>query len=166
MNEINDQKTATKLHEAVEEVLVENNLQTILYFSKIQKHWDILVGKPLAAKTSPNRLVHKTLYVIVEDAAYSHHLAYFEKNIIDLISSPEICGEGAVDKIRFRVGKRPQMKENKSSQNSDSKIKTVRSKNKIGEKARQAAENINDTKLKNAFARFMSVKTEPDEDKS
>ena len=56
-----------KLEKSVEEVLTENNLQSVLYFSKIQKHWDIIVGKPLAAKTSPALLRKQVLTVIVED---------------------------------------------------------------------------------------------------
>ncbi len=158
MNETNDPKATTKLEKAVEDVLVENNLQVVLYFSKIQKHWDILVGEPLAAKTSPSRLVRKTLYVRVEDAAYSHHLAYFEKNIIDLIASPEICGEGAVEKICFRVENNQGAKTAESAQHNEPG-KRVSGTNEISDKVKKTAEAITDKKLKNVFARFMSLKT-------
>jgi len=52
--------------------------------------------------------VKKTLYILVEDAAYSQHLRYYIEPLLDLIASEPICGENKVLKIRFRVGKLPE----------------------------------------------------------
>ncbi len=74
MNEQFPESRFSKLDKAVENALVENKLQAVLYFRKIFKHWDIIVGESLALKTVPSKLVRKVLYVTVEDAAYSHHM--------------------------------------------------------------------------------------------
>ena len=145
----------TKLEDAVEDVLIENNLQAVLYFSKIYKNWEVIVGKPLATKTSPAKLVKKTLIVNVEDAAYSHHLKYYEKNIMELIASPEICGSGVVRKIVFKVGKHSILAASKkAAQMSESQSK--HDKKEIKEKAKQTAAQISDKQLSSAFGRYMS----------
>ncbi len=155
MNESEFEKEFSKLEKAVENVLVENKLEAVLYFTKIYKHWDIIVGESLALKTVPSKLINKTLYVTVEDAAYSHHLTYFEKNILDLIASPEICGDGIVKKIIFRVGSKSVLK-----------FRKKQGKNPVDapfsvdyqqyEEAQKTSEQITDRKIKSAFARYMS----------
>lgn len=159
MNESDNQVNVTKLEDAVEDVLVENNLQAVLYFSKIQKNWSVLVGEPLAVKTSPQKLEKKTLIVAVEDAAYSHHLKYYEQQLLDLIASPEICGEGAVKRVRFRVGE-PSPMASAELEKATAKPEFDRSKPvDLSETARDTSECIEDRKLKNSFARYMSIST-------
>ncbi len=154
MNDISEDSDFVKLEKTVEDVLTENNLQSVLYFSKIQKYWEIIVGKPLAAKTSPIQLHKKKLIVHVADAAYSHHLKYFERQILDLIASPEICGEGVVKKVSFRVGKTTIASSPKPPQKSQKGSKRISSQ--VDPKAQQTAENISNRKLKASFARIMS----------
>ncbi|MBU2514152.1 DUF721 domain-containing protein [bacterium] len=152
----------TKLEKAVENVLVENKLQSVLYFTKIHKYWEVIVGKPLAGKTSPAKLVKKTLIVMVEDAAYSHHLKYFEKNIIDLIASPEICGEGIVRKVVFKVKEKSLIKQKQVAQPESKEQVPIKIK-PIKNEAAQTAEIIKDKRLKASFSRFMSSNI-PDKD--
>jgi Dna[CI] antecedent, DciA len=157
MNEPSEQKSVTKLEKAVEDVLIENNLQAVLYYSKILKNWEILVGKPLAVKTSPEKLVRKTLFVTVEDAAYSHHLKYYEKQLLDLIASPEICGEGAVKKILFRVG---QPSDTLSAEENEVLLESQKYQKivEVSDDALKTSNQIVDKKLKSSFSRFMSSK--------
>ena len=145
----------TKLEVAVENVLVENKLESVLYFSKIQKHWEIIVGQSLAKKTSPLKLSNKTLVVMAEDAAYSHHLRYFENNIIELISSPEICGEGIVKKVVFKVGETSILRE-KSAEKPEENTKVPSLQKELPSEAQKTADLIQDKKLKSSFSRFMS----------
>ncbi len=154
MNDISEDSDFVKLEKTVEDVLNENNLQSVLYFSKIQKHWEIIVGKPLAAKTSPVQLIKKKLIVNVADAAYSHHLKYFERQILDLIASPEICGEGVVKKVSFKVGKTAPKPANKNPQKSQNRSKRISPQ--IDPKAQKTSENIGDRKLKASFSRLMT----------
>lgn len=144
-----------KVEQVVEKVLKKRNQQAILYFSKIFRNWDIIVGAPLAQKTAPQKLTARTLYIMVEDAAYAHHLKYFTKNIIELIASPEICGEGVVKKIVFRVGPKSIMRQNTAKKKSTLQ-KPLPIAYKILPHAQKTAKSINDSKLQRLFASFMS----------
>ncbi|MBU3916562.1 DUF721 domain-containing protein [bacterium] len=145
----------SKLDKALENVLVENKLQAVLYFRKIYKHWDIIVGESLALKTVPSKLVRNVLYVTVEDAAYSHHLNYFEKNILDLIASPEICGEGSVKKIVFRVGSKSVLKTRKEI-SKELQEKKPEIDAEVIKQADEVSDKISDQGLRNVFQRYMS----------
>lgn len=139
----------------IEKVLTDSQLEDVIFFNQIVRNWEIIVGKPLAGKTSPNKLQYKTLFVLVEDAAYAQHLKYFEEKILELISSPEICGENRVRKIIFRVGEVKPIKMPKKEPK-----KTLRTKINIPtsfqKKADECAENIHDQDLKSSFARLMA----------
>lgn len=154
MNDFSDTPRPEKLERTVEKVLKDNDLQSVLFFSKIQKHWEIIVGKPLAAKTAPVKLHEKTLIVEVEDAAYSHHLKYYESNIIDLIASPEICGEGIVKKVVYQVGKSAKKQMEESISKTETESLSIDAA--IQQSAEQQGESIQDRKLKNVFVRLMS----------
>lgn len=144
-----------KVEKVVKKVLIDNNCQDVYYFSRIYKHWDVIIGESLSGKTSPQKIEKKVLYIMVEDAAYSHHLKYYEKNIIDLISSPEICGEGVIRKIVFRVSPdslidKPRIikeKKSKVSKNISAEAKELSDK---------SSQIIKDKRLKRSFARLMS----------
>lgn len=151
-----EDRKLTKLEHSVEEVLTENQLQAVLHFSKIYKNWEVIVGKPLTTKTSPAKLDKKTLIVNVVDAAYSHHLKYYEKSILELIASPEICGEGIVKKVVFKVGKALRWNSlNQDVQESDENTKRKRDQ-KPDERAESTAVKIADKGLRSAFSRYMS----------
>jgi len=148
-------REAQKVEKILEKVLREQGKQAILHYAKINRHWEVIIGSSLAKKTAPLKLLRRTLTILVEDAAYAHHLKYFEKNILDLIASPEICGEGAVTKVVFRVGTKSFMKEHAEQTNSNqSQIK--KEMPKILAIAKETASNINDKSLEKAFARCMS----------
>lgn len=92
-----------KVEKVIEKVLKENHLQEVYYFTRIVTHWPVIVGEPLARKAVPLKLERYVLQIGVVDSAYSHHLRFYENRILDLIASPEICGENAVRKILFRT---------------------------------------------------------------
>ena len=144
-----------KANQLIEKVLTDNHLHDVVFFNQILHNWEIIVGKPLAAKTSPGKLEYKTLSVWVEDAAYAQHLKYFEGKILDLISSPEICGENRVLKIVFRVGefKLPKIEKNYSDTQQTIKNDIPQP---IQKQADECAENIQDKELKASFAKLMA----------
>lgn len=144
-----------KANRLIEKVLTDNHLQDVIFFNQILRNWEIIVGKPLATKTSPGKLQYKTLSVWVEDAAYAQHLKYFEGKILDLISSPEICGENRVLKIKFRVGEIKSPQAEKKVPDSQQLIqKSI--PQPIQKQAEECAENIQDQELKTSFARMMA----------
>jgi len=147
-----------KVEAVVDKVLVENNREDLLHFSKIYRYWDVIIGGPLATKTIPQKLEYRTLTILVEDAAYAHHLRFFEGRILDLISSPEICGENIVRKVRYHVGP---IRKRESQYTADvQEQKKVNSL--IPAKVHQAqwvARQISDERLKKRFSRLMAKVT-------
>lgn len=147
-----------KLDAVLKKHLIDNGLGELVDFSKIFQHWEVIIGTPLAGKTKPIKLEKKVLYILVEDAAYAHHMRYFEKNILDLISSPEICGDSVVRKIRYRVGA---LKESRI----DMTIPEIQRKKVIetdpaaSNQAQWVSRQIGDEKLKKRFSRFMAKST-------
>ena len=159
-------REAQKVDKIVEKVLREQGRQAILHYAKINRHWEVIVGSSLAKKTAPLKLVRKTLTVLVTDGAYAHHLQYYENNILGLIASPEICGEGAVNKVVFRVGTKP-IRQEIEEQVAANQSRFQKEIPKLLSVAKETAGNISDQTLQNAFARCMSKivakKLEPDD---
>ncbi|MBT3225727.1 MAG: DUF721 domain-containing protein [Deltaproteobacteria bacterium] len=144
-----------KAEKVIEKVLKQNNLQEVLYYTKILKHWELIIGKPLSKKAVPLKLQKKVLFIGVVDSAYSHHLRFYEPNILELIASPEICGDGAVKKIVFRTTRKRTAQNNPSAphlktgaQNTLSKADSVR--------AEKTSLQIKDQRLKKIFSRYMA----------
>ncbi len=141
--------------EAVENFLIERQLQSVIYLAKIIKHWKMLVGEPLSRKTAPVKLEGKTLVVTTQDAAYSHYLKFSKKNMLNLIASPAICGVGAVDDIQFRVGKVVAPKTASEIEKKREK-KVVRIDGKSRDQAQKCSRTIQDEKLRKAFSNLMA----------
>lgn len=144
-----------KVEKIIEKVLKQNNLQEVLYFTKIFKYWDVIVGKPLSKKAYPLKLKNRTLFVGVEDSAYSHHLRFYEANIIELIASPEICGDGAVKKIVFRtVPKRVVQSESLEPMGAAEATAVLSDLDKA--RAEETSLKIKDQRLQKTFSRYMA----------
>jgi hypothetical protein len=161
-----------KIDHIVERVLIEHRLEDLLYFSKIVKYWTVIVGDPLARKSAPAKLKKKALTVLVKDGAYSHHLRFFERNILDLIASPEICGEGVVTKVIFKTGFRtpsPPAVETDPVAKPDDAVGENRPSvvpADIAVRIDTVAAKIDDRVLRRSFARLMRLlsdgRTDPD----
>jgi len=144
-----------KAEKVIEKVLKQNNLSEVLYYTKILKHWEVIIGKPLAKKAVPMKLKKKVLTIGVIDSAYSHHLRFYEPNILELIASPEICGDGAVKKIVFRITRKKANSDNPpmpllltGKQNPLNKADSLR--------AEETSLQIKDQRLKKIFSRYMA----------
>ena len=143
-----------KVEKVIENVLKQNNLQDVLYFSRILNNWKVIIGEPLSKKAFPLKLEKKVLFIGVEDSAYSHHLKYFETNILELIASPEICGDGAVRKVRFRTVE---------IKNKATSVPVAQPSRKTGQPVNESdrarvdetATQITDRRLQKMFARYM-----------
>lgn len=143
-----------KVEKVIEKVLKQNNLQELLYFSKILKHWELIVGTPLSKKAIPLKLSRRVLLVGVADPAYSHHLRFFEPNILELIASPEICGEGAVKKVVFKTVQQSAFVSRHSNQDVTEKpLKLISEADKA--QIVETARKISDQQLQKVFSRYM-----------
>ncbi len=146
--------TFFKVEKVIEKVLKQNNLEEVLYFSRILNHWEVIVGEPLSKKALPLKLVKRSLYVGVVDSAYSHHLRFFESNILELIASPEICGEGAVRKIIFRIIQKKTVDYQEPEQALPATVQKVLSE-PDRERVNETALQIRDNRLQKIFSRYM-----------
>ncbi|MCP4297747.1 MAG: DUF721 domain-containing protein, partial [Proteobacteria bacterium] len=98
------------------------------------------------------------LTILVADAAYAYHLRFFKSKILDLIASPEICGENIVRDITYFVGPLPKWK--KMPNRSQTKSKKVEwRKKRIDSLSQKTASVIGELELKKRFSRFMHSKT-------
>jgi len=92
------------LNNTLKKAVKSEHLTDLQNFNVIRRYWKVIIGDSLAEKTAPFKLEKKTLFILVKDASYRHHLDYFVEDILDLIASEAILGEGKVLKIQFRVG--------------------------------------------------------------
>jgi len=147
----------SSIENAIETLLQKNQQQDLLHFTKIRKFWNLIVGEQLFDKIKPQKLLKKTLYIVVEDAAYAHHLKYFEKSILDLIASPEICGESVVTKITFRVGELPKISIHELSTKKDESITSEQQSEEtsIPHEVISTAKIISNKELRNRFSKLM-----------
>ncbi len=143
-----------KVEKVIEKVLKQNNLQDVLYFSRILKHWDVIVGSPLSKKTSPIKLENRVLFIGVADSAYSHTLHFYVPKIIELIASPEICGEGVVKKITFRTVSKPKISNSKQEP-----LPPAVNQHMLSEpdqtRVEETSLRIKDERLQKQFSRYM-----------
>jgi len=123
------------------------------YFRIIQKHWKVIIGEALATKTSPSKLIKKTLYVLVQDSAYAHQLSYFTDRLIELIATPAILGENKVLKVKFRVGEEVKVPEIRVEHKQ--RLKPL--KKHESEKVSMVSGKIRDKELRGVFADYMTT---------
>ncbi|HZU28874.1 MAG TPA: DUF721 domain-containing protein [Bryobacteraceae bacterium] len=64
--------------------------------------WPLAVGKRLADRTRPLRLVRSTLLVEVEDAVWQRQLHQMRGQILTRIR--QVLGDDVIDEVEFRIG--------------------------------------------------------------
>lgn len=158
----NSEQLFFKTEAVIESALREHNLQDLIYFTKVYKYWDLIVGGPLSDKTLPLKLEKKVLWVMVEDAAYAHNLRFYMQTMLDLIASDQICGEGKVKSIRFRVGPIKTVRHQIDIERSAKKRK-IEVKEEDKQRSDQCASVIEDRRLKSLFSKLMSKHVSRDE---
>ncbi len=107
----------------------------------------------MAEVITPFKLSQKTLFVLVADAAYSENFSYYIENLIALIASEPICGEGKVTKVRFRVGEKPEIQE-EPPETAELKVRKLDSE--ASEAIEKTAANIQDEELREIFIKYMT----------
>jgi hypothetical protein len=78
--------------------------------------WPAAVGKRLADRTRPLRMVRTTLIVEVEDAVWQKQLHYLRQQILTRIG--QVLGGGVIEDLDFRIGvprRPPQMASTRDS---------------------------------------------------
>lgn len=76
---------------------------------KIKKLWTDVVGKAIAAKTEPSRLIGKKLHVTVTSAAWMNELSFHKADILEKLKKE--LGKGILTDIVFKTGRVESFKE-------------------------------------------------------
>jgi len=139
---------------ALKTAIQSPKLTQVNHFLTIQKYWEIIMGsKHMAEAVTPLKLSKRTLFLLVADAAYSDTLSYYVPDLMALIASEAICGEGIVEKVRFRVGDIPEAPEETPK---TVEIKVRKLDSETSDKIKQAASKIEDEELRNIFTKYMT----------
>ncbi len=69
---------------------------------RIKRQWPAMVGRAVAARTEPTRLIKDTLYCVVNSSAWMTELNYQKPLIINKIN--DYLGKEAVKAVVFRPG--------------------------------------------------------------
>jgi len=140
------------LNSALKTAVKSERLTALQHFSIIRQYWKIIIGAPLENKTAPLKLENKTLFILVKDASYHHHLEYFIQEMLDLMASEAILGEGKVTKIVFRVGE--QLKAPEIRNGHKHHLRPLESEEE--KKVSEVSKNIKDDELRASFAGWMA----------
>ncbi len=139
--------------------------ENLVHYLRINNNWKVIIGDGLFQKTFPKKLTKGKLTILVEDAAYAYHLRYFRKRILDLIASPEICGENIVWDIEFFVGPLPTWKSISTKTPPKTKVPILRKK-RTDYRSQKTSSKIKNSNLRNSFSRFMFRVSSKVEDKN
>ncbi|MDO8283030.1 MAG: DUF721 domain-containing protein [Thermodesulfovibrionia bacterium] len=77
----------------------ESGIENGLLVNKLQKHWPKLVGKTIAAHTSPEAIKDKQLTITVDTPQWMHHLGFFKEEISEKLKQYDMT------EIRFKLGR-------------------------------------------------------------
>ncbi|MBI4825465.1 MAG: DUF721 domain-containing protein [Nitrospirae bacterium] len=77
----------------------ESGIESGLLVNKLQKHWPKIVGKTIAAHTSPEAIKDKQLTIAVDTPQWMHHLGFFKEEISEKLKTYDMT------EIRFKLGR-------------------------------------------------------------
>ncbi|HEY5627196.1 MAG TPA: DUF721 domain-containing protein [Nitrospira sp.] len=80
-------------------------IESRLFELRLQHHWDMIVGDPIAAHTCPDQIRFKKLYLIVRSSIWMQQLTFLKPSLIAKLN--EQAGTELITDIAFRVGEIP-----------------------------------------------------------
>ncbi len=141
--------------DVIARVLTDNNLGDILHLSRLIHNWEVIIGGPLAKKTKPKTLHYKELVIQVTEPAYAQHLKYYIPQILEIIATKDVCGEGVVSRIRFETGQFSPLPE-PTPPVEPTPVKRGITKDQALKEAEEKTVQIKDTRLQRALSRAMA----------
>ncbi|MDX2470314.1 MAG: DUF721 domain-containing protein [SAR324 cluster bacterium] len=156
-----------KTKNVIARVLTDNNLGDILHLSRLIHNWEVIIGGPLAKKTKPKTLHYKELVIQVLEPAYAQHLKYYIPQILEIIATKDVCGEGVVNRIRFETGQFQPLPEPTAKIESKA-VKRGLTKDNALKEAEERTIQIKDPRLQRALSRAMaqSLRNQETKDKT
>lgn len=89
----------------------ESGLESGLLVNKLNKKWVKIVGKTIAAHTSPESVKERMLTIAVDTPQWMHHLGFFREEISEKLKRYNLT------EIRFKLGRLSKVVENEPSIN-------------------------------------------------
>ncbi len=89
-----------KISEVIEEYLKNSGLTPKLKKARIINHWEELIGKAIAKRTTSIYIKKKTLFVSLNSSVVKNELMMMRQQIIDAINKE--AGEIMIEKIVIR----------------------------------------------------------------
>ena len=89
-----------KISEVIDEYLKNSGLTQKLKRARIINHWEELIGKAIAKKTTSIYIKKKTLFVSLNSSVVKNELMMMRQQIIDAINKE--AGEILIEKIVIR----------------------------------------------------------------
>ena len=77
------------------------DIDTKLKTSGIFNHWEEIVGKEIAKRSRPDKLVRKILYISVSTSIWANELSLMSEKLIKKINS--FADEEIVEALRFKA---------------------------------------------------------------
>lgn len=94
-------KEIENISSIIDSVVTRMNINTKLKTSGIFNHWEEIVGKEIAKRSRPDRLVHKILYISVSTSTWANELSLMSEKLIKKINS--FTDEEIVRSLRFKA---------------------------------------------------------------
>jgi len=85
----------------IDSVVARMDINTKLKISGIFNHWEEIVGKEIAKRSRPDKLVHKILYISVSNSTWANELSLMSEKLIKNINS--FADEEIVGSLRFKA---------------------------------------------------------------
>ncbi len=74
---------------------------------RLQQHWSDVVGAQIASHTYPTEARRNTLYIMVDNAAWLHELAFFKQEMLQKIVRFLPAKAGPIGSLHLRIGPLP-----------------------------------------------------------
>ena len=85
----------------IDSVVARMDINTKLKTSGIFNHWEEIVGKEIAKRSRPDKLVRKILYISVSTSIWANELSLMSEKLIKKINS--FADEEIVGALRFKA---------------------------------------------------------------
>ncbi len=87
---------------SIKKVLMTHNLWNGYQQYLLVQSWPDIVGEKMSEVSNADRVINSTMYVIVKDSVWAHHLSFMKRDIINKINA--YAGSNVVNDIYFKIG--------------------------------------------------------------
>ena len=89
----------------VAQTLRQAGLGRVVLMSRLERHWEEIVGPQLAAVTQPDKIRSQVLFVTVSDAIWLQQMMFYQSQVLHNIR--DVLGEVAISRLHFALASSP-----------------------------------------------------------